>query len=94
MLWLFFDTQQVSYIISFPEKIETDAFLVDVSMDKIFLAVLDSRPELAPNLFVKLAKSLNGDEFALFLSGEASITTWVKVIAAMPKIPFILEAFK
>ena len=66
----------------------------ELTMDKIFLAVLNSKPELAPDLFIALAKSLNGDEFALFLSGEAGVRIWTKVIAAMPKIPFLLEVFK
>jgi len=77
-----------------PLTVRSPHNLFELSMDKIFLAVLNSRPELAPDLFVNLAKSLSGDEFALFLSGEAGITTWIKVIAAMPKIPFVLEAFK
>ena len=34
-----------------------------------------------------------GDEFALFLSGEAGILIWLKVILAMPKRAFISGLF-
>ena len=36
-----------------------------------------------------MAAALTGDEFARFLSGEAGVKTWIKVIMAMPKIPFL-----
>ena len=58
-------------------------------MDRIFLAVLRRHPELAPDIFTAMAAALNGDEFARFLSGEAGLKTWAKVITAMPKIPFL-----
>jgi len=58
-------------------------------MDRIFLAVLRRRPELAPGIFTAMAASLTGDEFALFLSGEAGPKIWTKVILAMPKLPFL-----
>ncbi len=58
-------------------------------MDRIFLSVLRHRPELAPDIFTAMAAALDGDEFACFLSGEAGVKTWIKVIMAMPKIPFL-----
>ncbi|MGA1187062.1 MAG: lycopene cyclase family protein [Candidatus Puniceispirillaceae bacterium] len=58
-------------------------------MDRIFLAVLRRHPELAPHIFTAMAAALTGDEFARFLSGEAGMKTWAKVIMAMPKIPFL-----
>ncbi len=58
-------------------------------MDRIFLAVLRRHPELAPDIFTAMAAALTGDEFARFLSGEAGVKTWIKVIMAMPKIPFL-----
>jgi len=62
-------------------------------MDRIFLAVLRQRPELAPSIFTGLAGCLSGDEFALFLSGEAGPKIWLKVIMAMPKLPFVRGLF-
>ena len=58
-------------------------------MDRIFLAVLRRHPELAPNIFTAMAAALTGDEFAYFLSGEAGVKIWAKVIMAMPKKPFL-----
>ena len=58
-------------------------------MDRIFLAVLRRQPDLAPAIFTAMAAALTGDEFARFLSGEAGIKIWLKVILAMPKIPFL-----
>jgi lycopene beta-cyclase len=58
-------------------------------MDRIFLAVLRRHPELAPDIFTAMAAALTGDEFARFLSGEAGVKTWIKVVMAMPKIPFL-----
>ena len=59
-------------------------------MDRIFLAVLRRRPDLSPNIFTSMARALNGDEFARFLSGEAGAKIWLKVIMAMPKKSFLL----
>lgn len=59
-------------------------------MDRIFLGVLRRRPDLAPHIFTMMAASLTGDEFASFLSGEADFKVWSKVIAAMPKLPFLI----
>jgi len=58
-------------------------------MDRIFLRVLRLYPSLAPSIFTKMASVLTGDEFARFLSSEGTISTWAKVIFAMPKLPFI-----
>jgi hypothetical protein len=36
-----------------------------------------------------MAASLNGDEFIRFMSGQANWRLRLKVIMAMPKLPFI-----
>jgi lycopene beta-cyclase len=63
---------------------------IDLWMDRIFLSVLRHQPQYAPRIFSALAKSLTGDEFAKFLSGEASSKMRLKVIFAMPVRPFII----
>ncbi|MEK9925229.1 MAG: hypothetical protein VW736_06320, partial [Alphaproteobacteria bacterium] len=65
---------------------------VDLLMDDVFLHVLRTRPDLAPSLFLRMGSALSGDEFALFLSGEASWTLRLKVIMAMPKWVFVRAA--
>jgi lycopene beta-cyclase len=61
----------------------------ELMMDQIFLKVIRRQPTLAPVIFTSLARYLNGDEFACFLSGEASMRIWLKVVFAMPKWPFL-----
>jgi lycopene beta-cyclase len=58
-------------------------------MDEVFITVLRHRPEVAPELFLRMANALNGDEFSLFLSGEAGWSLRLKVVMAMPKFIFI-----
>ena len=64
----------------------------DYWMDKVFLHVLQTRPSIAISLFAKMAKALNGTEFALFMSGMASWRIIFKVVFAMPKRPFLSAA--
>ena len=66
----------------------------DLWMDKVFLEVIKSSPKIAPSLFFNLAKALNGDSFARFLSGEAKIWDYILVISSMPKWLFLKHAFK
>lgn len=67
---------------------------VDLWMDRIFLSVLRNQPQLAPRLFSVMATRLNGDEFAMFLSGEATMMLRLKVILAMPIWPFLRALFR
>ena len=62
---------------------------VDLWMDAVLLTVLRHWPERAPELFLRMARALDGDEFARFLSGEADWPLRLKVIMAMPKAPFL-----
>ena len=66
---------------------------VDLFLDKILIDVLDKFPEIAPKIFLNLAKSINGDEMAKFMSGKYSFATVFKIILSMPKIPFIKSFF-
>ena len=67
---------------------------VDVWMDGVLLTVLRHWPNQGPKLFSRMAKSLTGDEFIQFMSGKASWGIRMKVIMAMPKLPFIRGASK
>jgi lycopene beta-cyclase len=66
---------------------------LDRQLDRIFLRVLHDHPELAPSLFLSMAKALDGDEMAIFMSGFARPATYAKLIWAMPKLVFIRAAF-
>lgn len=60
-------------------------------MDTIFNDVLLNHPNLGTEIFMRTAKALTGDQFARFMLGEADTYIWAKVIAAMPKLPFIKQ---
>ena len=62
---------------------------LDLWMDSVLLTVLRHWPEYGPNLFSSMAKTLTGDQFVKFLSGDAGWWIRLKVIFAMPKWPFI-----
>ena len=66
----------------------------ELFMDGIFLRVIRHHPALAPQIFTAMADRLTGDEFALFLSGEAGPRLWTKLVLAMPKWPFICALFQ
>ena len=63
--------------------------MIDLWMDRIFLSVLRHQPHYAPQIFTALAARLTGDEFARFLSGEATMALRAKVVLAMPPWPFL-----
>lgn len=65
---------------------------VDLWMDRVFLSVLETNTRKSPDLFMKMAAALTGDEFATFMSGIARPKTYLKVILAMPKWIFIKAA--
>ena len=64
------------------------------TMDKIFNAVLISHPDLAISLYMRMANALTGDQFARFMLGQATTHDWLRVIAAMPKRPFLHQLIK
>ena len=90
--------KQINKIIKnliFKEKINTKVHKnFDLFMDRIFLMVLDLYPEKAPKIFLKLAQAINGDEMAMFMSGEFKASIWFKIIMSMPKICFIKAFYK
>ena len=61
------------------------------SMDRLFNGVLLNRPDLAISLYMRMAQALNGDQFARFMLGRATLSDWMRVIMAMPKIPFLRQ---
>lgn len=70
-------------------KVSTPHSQFELFMDSIFLHVIRHWPALAPKMFINMAQNLTGSEFAMFLSGSASMRIWIKVVFAMPKLPFL-----
>ncbi|MGD8992122.1 MAG: lycopene cyclase family protein [Desulfobacterales bacterium] len=61
-------------------------------MDRIFLSFLAEHPSQAPEVFFHLFQRVPSDRLVRFLSDKASIMDRLRVIAAMPKRPFIRQA--
>ncbi len=62
-------------------------------MDTIFLAALLRSPHSAAGWFIGLADYLTGDEFGQFMSQSPSLSSWLKVVSALPKIEFVHALF-
>jgi hypothetical protein len=45
-------------------------------------------------MMIRTAQALDGDGFARFMLGYASVLDWARVILAMPKIAFIKQALR
>ena len=65
-----------------------------INMDLIFNRVLINNPSLSVDLFIKMAKSLSGEQFSEFMLNKANFNIWCKVIMRMPKTPFLKESIK
>ncbi|MGC6511759.1 MAG: lycopene cyclase family protein [Parvibaculales bacterium] len=61
-------------------------------MDDVFLRVLNDCPKAAPGIFYAMGKKLEGDQFAGFMRGHAPWRTRLKLIGAVPKLPFLQKA--
>ena len=60
----------------------------DKWMDKIFVKYLENNSK-SDEIFMKMAKKLSGEEFGSFMMGNATFSTKLKTIFAMPKIGFL-----
>ncbi|MEM8711337.1 MAG: lycopene cyclase family protein [Planctomycetota bacterium] len=67
---------------------------VDEWMDRVFLGFLRSNPDRAPEIFHRLLRALSAESLARFLMGRATARDRLRMIAAMPKIPFVREAVR
>lgn len=65
-----------------------------VRMDRIFNGVLMAQPELGVSIMMRTAKALDGNGFARFMLGSATIADWTRVILAMPKMPFLKQVLR
>ncbi len=58
-------------------------------MDSVFLRVMKRHPENAPDIFLKILDSLNGDEFADFMRGYSKWRIKLRLIMNLPKVKFL-----
>ena len=61
-------------------------------MDSVFLAVLERRPEGAPELFRALTEGCSAGSLVRFLGGRGSLRDHLAVMAALPARPFLSQA--
>jgi lycopene beta-cyclase len=61
-------------------------------MDRIFLRAFTSDVGGAPDDFSRMARALDGDGFARFMSDEARGSDWAHVVASLPKIRYLRAA--
>jgi len=64
----------------------------DIWMDEVFLRVLAKDPAAGPGLFLALARALDGDGMARFMSGTARLADYLAVMRAMPTGLFLSAA--
>ena len=43
---------------------------------------------------MKTAGALDAEGFSRFMLGKATIKDWIRVILAMPKLPFLTQVFR
>ena len=63
-------------------------------MDAIFLTVLRNRPELGPELFMRLFSKVSSEKLIRFLSDQGRVSDYLAVILALPPGPFIKSAYQ
>jgi lycopene beta-cyclase len=70
-----------------------DPFIIR-TMDALFLQVLYSRPDLAPELFFSLFSKVDPVRVARFMSDRASLADCLSFMASLPPVPFLSELAK
>ena len=58
-------------------------------MDQLFLKVIKKEPALAPVLFNRLIGQVDTECFIRFMNDRASFLDCLKIIACLPKVPFL-----
>lgn len=71
-----------------PVAMKSDRSLVSF-MDRVFLRAMAQHTDRTPGYFLKIARALDGDQFARFMSDQATAMDWLRVVAALPKGDFI-----
>ncbi|MEC8512060.1 MAG: FAD-dependent oxidoreductase [Planctomycetota bacterium] len=67
---------------------------VDSWLDRVFLGVISRFPERAPELFARMASSLDAETFARFMMERQGWPDRSRVVLSMPKLPFTREALR
>jgi lycopene beta-cyclase len=63
-------------------------------MDRLFLRVLESNPERAPEIFIKLFSMQDSGTVIRFMSDEPTVKDIIRIICVLPPRIFIKELVK
>jgi lycopene beta-cyclase len=74
-----------------PERIGAERTRV---LDTIFLHALDAEPARFPAIFARMVQSVPGEIFARFMTDVSSPADDARLIAALPKAPFLAAALR
>ena len=61
------------------------------NMDALFLKIIKQQPELAQELFMRMAKGVSPETFVRFLSNQANFLDFLKIIKSLPARPFLSQ---
>jgi len=61
-------------------------------MDKVLLRVLRTAPKRAPELFMNIAKAIDGDSFARFMRGHGDLNGRMRIMSKLPAGLFLKAA--
>jgi hypothetical protein len=61
-------------------------------MDRVFLRAFTSDVAGVPDDFRRIARALDGDGFARFMSDQATWRDWARVVASLPTIRYLKAA--
>ena len=64
------------------------------SMDQLFLDVIAANPSLAPEIFEQMLKRTEPARFVRFMSDQANLIDCARIIAGLPKRPFLIALTK
>jgi len=67
---------------------------LDAFMDRHFVKTLKISPLAGANVFFSMARNTSADAFARFMSGDAGLLQYMKVIMSVPKWPFLKALVK
>ena len=61
-------------------------------MDQVLLRVLRTTPKRAPELFMNIAKAIDGDTFARFMRGHGDLKGRMRIMSKLPAGLFLKAA--
>ncbi len=64
----------------------------DLWMDRVFLDVLSRDWLQAPDYFMRIFSAVHADDAVAFLTGKAALAQKLRVVQALPKLPFLRSA--